>query len=407
MKLAFLVNKLTPVGGIGRVVLNLSNILKAKGHDIKILTISYDSNFIKKYRINKSDIITSDRLKFLDLANNFPILGYLLQILKFILFGISLSKKISKLNLRLINSHYYLCGLSGWILSKITKLPHILTIHGIHSTKSNMKVVHYWLDYWILKFIKNRVKDLISVDPTLKLNHRFREASDHIEVIFPCLDKYFLHDSQKIKSSTDLIGKPKLMFVGRLEKHKNLKELFMNLASVQAYWSELRIIGSGSYEHSLERLAKELNIHNKVSFLGFLDGLEKLDAMNGADIFISYSKSEGFPLVILESLALGKLCIFFPTGGIIYFRKKFEAEQLGIFLESNKKFLEKILEHSYISNFFHSKQIDARRNFAQKFTPEIIGEQYLNYFLKILSLKYKKSQFQLQDRFHLQYLLID
>jgi glycosyltransferase involved in cell wall biosynthesis len=383
MRIAFIVNEVTPRGGIGRVVLNLAKNLKEQGHKIQILTINYNSNFTGLYGIEEKEIICYKKLMILNELRKIPIFGFLLQIIKFQILGLLLSRQLIKSKPDIINSHHYLCGISGWIVSRMIKRPHICSLHGIHLSKLIMNSIYYWVDYVILKFLKNHVSHFISVDPVIKSHNPFKTISDKIEIIFPCIDGKYLELLEGDKPKTKNKGGFHLIYMGRLEKQKGLGELFRRLKEDVLCWSELKVVGSGNYEDQLKELASKLNISDKIVFKGFLDGQAKVQVMKDSDIFISYSRSEGFPLTILEFFSLGKPCIIYPVGGISYFQNRIENEKLGIFLKPKPNFLREILTSPDISTLFLESVCEARRNFVRDFYPKLITQRYIKFFKKI------------------------
>lgn len=60
------------------------------------------------------------------------------------------------------------------------------------------------------------------------------------------------------------------------------------------------------YYWNLKKQVEELSLKNNVIFTGFLDEKLKLQALTRANIFLAPSLHEGFGLVILEAMALGK-----------------------------------------------------------------------------------------------------
>jgi len=57
MKITLIVNALVPNSSVGRVVINIAEQFKKQNHDIQIITSEYDEEFIKRYDIDKSEII--------------------------------------------------------------------------------------------------------------------------------------------------------------------------------------------------------------------------------------------------------------------------------------------------------------------------------------------------------------
>ena len=115
-------------------------------------------------------------------------------------------------------------------------------------------------------------------------------------------------------------------------------------------------------------------------------------------MFISYSESEGFPLVILEFFALGKPGILFPispfaeeTGRLNDLGLKFKNEKLGIFLKKSQNSLKEILDSSKLSKFYSKEVVEARRKFVREFYPEKIAIKYLKFYRSILNLNSKND----------------
>lgn len=118
---------------------------------------------------------------------------------------------------------------------------------------------------------------------------------------------------KKLKlSSTNKI----LLSVGRLETEKdyhNLIKLFSTLSSEYV----LIILGQGSLLDSLQRLAKDLNIDERVFFEGFVDREQIWNYYLDADVFILLSKAEALGMVFWEAMYLNVPVIGSIAPGII------------------------------------------------------------------------------------------
>lgn len=398
MKIAFIANSIVPKSSIGRVILNLAKEFKQKGHKIQIYTINYNAHFIKEYGIEEAEIFCHKYLKIMDKLNGIPILGFILTIIKFNLWGFLLIPDLKKRQPDIINSHHFFCGISGNIVSKFVRVPHVLTVHGINLSKEDLNTILFWSIQSILDFLKNQVPFIISVDPRLKTSPRFAQISDRIEIIFPCLDVQHIRFLKDVKPVLNISERKKLIYVGRLERRKGLDELFYSLAKAKHYWSELKVVGAGSYEKRLKKLAKKLEMLDNVKFFGFKEGLDKIKLMDDSEILLSFSKSEGFPLVILEYFALGKPCIIYPIspfsdekGKLNALGIKFMEEKLGMFLKTNPNYLLEILQSSKLAELFTQERYEARKQFAQDFYPEKVTDEYLKFFKFIIKLNGKRS----------------
>jgi len=77
----------------------------------------------------------------------------------------------------------------------------------------------------------------------------------------------------------------------------------------------LRIGGYGPEMKRLQKLAKELGIVNRVTFLGKLDRTQVLKEMNQCQAFVLSSEFETFGVVVIEALSQGKPVIATRCGG--------------------------------------------------------------------------------------------
>lgn len=93
-----------------------------------------------------------------------------------------------------------------------------------------------------------------------------------------------------------------LGFIGRLIHLKGLDILFNALSVLEKdmRW-KLALVGDGEQRAFLETLAKELNISENITFFGFQEN--RLDFLNGFDVFVLPSRSEGIPRCLMEAMA--------------------------------------------------------------------------------------------------------
>jgi len=97
---------------------------------------------------------------------------------------------------------------------------------------------------------------------------------------------------------------PVILSVGRLSPEKDFPTL------LKAFWHVRRhhrvrlvILGEGSERGKLEGMVRRMGLEGEVSLLGFVENPFKF--MKRAKVFVLSSRFEGFPLVLVEALALG------------------------------------------------------------------------------------------------------
>jgi glycosyltransferase involved in cell wall biosynthesis len=116
------------------------------------------------------------------------------------------------------------------------------------------------------------------------------------------LDLFQPHARDETRARLGLSG-PTLLSVGHLIERKGHELVIGALPSLPGY--RLLIAGDGPERARLERLSHALKVENRVSFLGALphERLHKIYA--AADALVLASSREGWPNVLLESMACG------------------------------------------------------------------------------------------------------
>lgn len=102
---------------------------------------------------------------------------------------------------------------------------------------------------------------------------------------------------------------------GRIDERKNfqLAVKALHLVSKQISNVKLVIIGMGDKYQELKKLVEDLQLNDKVIFTGYQQNPHPIIAQ--CDVFCMTSLSEGFPMVIMEAMALGKPFVTTPVSG--------------------------------------------------------------------------------------------
>lgn len=97
-----------------------------------------------------------------------------------------------------------------------------------------------------------------------------------------------------------------LLSVGELNPNKNHRELIEQLPKIDKPFKYL-ICGQGHLEEELKDLCVELNLADKVTFLGYRTDVPEI--MQVSDVFLFPSKREGLSVALMEAMATGLPCL--------------------------------------------------------------------------------------------------
>ncbi|WP_367269781.1 glycosyltransferase family 4 protein [Roseateles sp.] len=125
-------------------------------------------------------------------------------------------------------------------------------------------------------------------------------------------------DSTALRARLGVDGNPLLLSVGNLVPLKGhdlvLEALY--LLRRQGLDARLCIIGAGPLRAELEALAERLGLAGQVRFLGAMPQDELASWYGAADMLVLASEREGWPNVLLESMACGTPVVATAVGGI-------------------------------------------------------------------------------------------
>jgi glycosyltransferase involved in cell wall biosynthesis/SAM-dependent methyltransferase len=111
-----------------------------------------------------------------------------------------------------------------------------------------------------------------------------------------------------------LDGSRTVLYVGRLEREKNLATLIDALAALAELRVRLVVLGDGSLRTSLAARAREAGL--EASFLGVVPHGALPRYYREADCFVLPSLTEGHPKALIEAMACGLPCAASARGGI-------------------------------------------------------------------------------------------
>lgn len=120
------------------------------------------------------------------------------------------------------------------------------------------------------------------------------------------IEKYKFDKSIREKYRKELNLENKIVYgnVGRLSKQKNqmfLIDIFYEIQKKQD--AVLLLVGNGEFEKNIKAKVNELNIEDRVVFLGYREDVSSI--LNAMDVFVLPSLYEGLPISIIEAQTNG------------------------------------------------------------------------------------------------------
>ncbi len=178
-----------------------------------------------------------------------------------------------------------------------------------------------WLLAKMLTPIAIKFADAVIV-PTQDLkNYVLGLGAEKIAVIPNGVDIERFASKQKTKNKKqEAIN---ILFVGRLEKQKNLETLIKAISVVSKgsalHWQgraliNLQFVGFGSLRSELLELAARLNVNLEIK--GTIPNEKLPEVYRQADIFVLPSLAEGHPKALLEAMSCGLACLASDIAGV-------------------------------------------------------------------------------------------
>jgi glycosyltransferase, family 1 len=306
------------VGGIARVVHDLSHRLIKDGHEVTVVTYKEgnvedfeDDNGVKVYRVNN----------YMINPNNF--IDWIMQ-LNFNL----ISKATEIINKEgpfdVIHAHDWLVAYAAKTLKDSFKIPIIATIHATEAGRNSGihdEVQRYINDTeWMLtyestevivnsNYMKNELQRLFGL-PYEKIN----VVPNGVNLnLYNGVEKDYNFRRQYAADNEKII-----LYVGRLVYEKGIQNLIAAMPKVLNGYhdSKLIIAGKGGMIDELRDEVRRLNIENKVYFTGYLNLNQVTKMYKCADVAVFPSTYEPFGVVALEGMLSGTPVVVSDVGGL-------------------------------------------------------------------------------------------
>ena len=292
--------------GFGGIVRNLSLLVNNLNKDIFNVTVILLTN--EGDKDSDINIRKNTEIKFIKISENNK-------------WDFGVIKKIKKILLDnqtdILSCHGYKADFYGFLLYTIYKCT-VKTVTMKHGwVTPGIKIqLYYAIDKFVAKWFD---KIILVSEGQIDEIKRFGVPSRKIAVINNAIisddsqqtkDRDFVRKELGCDKSDYVIG-----FVGRLSREKDVKTILSAIAKVLEINKKVKllVVGEGPEERRLKGRAKDLNINNNVTFLGYQRDVDKI--YTAMDLYVSSSLKEGLPNSILEAQSKGIPCIVTNISG--------------------------------------------------------------------------------------------
>ncbi|HNP75125.1 MAG TPA: glycosyltransferase family 1 protein [bacterium] len=190
-----------------------------------------------------------------------------------------------------------------------------VTVHdvGFKAQPELYKKIQVWYHDWTMKKIRQRV-NLVITDSEFsrrEIERFYSLDAKKVVVVYLGYDrqKYL---PQAIKKEEILnrygINRPYLLYIGRLEKKKNIGRLVAAFALLKSDFPELKLVLAGNAGNDFEAI-KEIVITNRLEqeiiLPGYIPETDLPEIIRQAEVFLFLTLYEGFGLPLVQALACG------------------------------------------------------------------------------------------------------
>lgn len=306
------------VGGISRVVYDLSHRLIKDGHEVTVVTyrdgeVPYyeDDKGVKVYRVDN----------YMIQPNNF--IDWILQL------NFNMVERASQIiaeqgKFDVIHAHDWLVANAAKTLKHSFDIPIVATIHATEAGRNsgireqNQKYIND--TEWMLTYEANEVI-VNSNYMKSEVQRLFGLPFEKINVVpngvnlnkFTGMDRDYSFRRKYAMDNEKII-----LFMGRLVYEKGVQNLIAAMPKVLASYHDAKLViaGKGGMLDELKAQADYLGISNKVYFAGYMNGKDVERMYKAADISVFPSTYEPFGIVALEGMLAERPIVVSDAGGL-------------------------------------------------------------------------------------------
>jgi glycosyltransferase involved in cell wall biosynthesis len=274
-------------GGTERQALYIARHLRAAGHRVVLVVAEKTGGFAQKVDVETVSLNTS----FGKISA--PLLLYRLVAV------------MAERDFDLMLSRAWNTNMLTAVAGLLTGIPYVLFLSGPTHRDGQPRP-----KLAVEGFLLRRAARILSVSGAAKENcvQAYGMSSSQVEVVHNGIEIEDIRrqSEEEFEAASQFRDEDvNVVFVGRVNHRKGLDILLRAVQRVEAAVPNIKLLVIGPGEiASYRELATELGVEGRVEFLGEKEN--PFSEMKQADLFVLPSRSEGFPNVLLEAMALGR-----------------------------------------------------------------------------------------------------
>lgn len=369
------------VGGIARVVHDLSHTFASQGHEVHVIT----------YQEGETKEFEKDGQVFVHRVTNYPInannlIDWVMQ-LNFCMIerAADVIKEYGKVDV--LHAHDWLVAYAARTLKRTHKIPLVATIHATESGRNkgiHNKAQGYINDVeWMLTYEAGNVI-CNSMYMKNEISGLFGKPYENIHVVPNGINvnkfdgkerdwefrRNYAADNEKI-----------VFFAGRIVNEKGVQVLLNAAPKIISNYPNVKFViaGRGPCLDELKGLADYLGISNKVYFTGYLNDAQITKMYKAIDIATFPSLYEPFGIVALEGMLSGAATVVSDAGGLNEIVSH-GIDGLKSYAGNPNSLADSIIEALYNESLCKQMAENARAKVTKEFNWETISKNTMNVY---------------------------
>lgn len=299
-------------GGYANSIFQVAQRLVQKGHQVTVVTSDTE-------RAGDSELVEGVDIMRLSCWN---MLGGTYPVPKPTLANLRTLRNIRTDNRTVISTQtrFFVTTLLGVVFSLCRRVPLVHTERGSYHSIVNNRLVYFIsvvIDHIFGWIIALRARRLVGV--STKASEFLKHLGARQPMTVPNgVNEAYIRFGEKKNAPADSGAELGVLYFGRLIYAKGVQDLLVaarRLTNEKSLGIHVYVVGDGNYRNELEKLVREYNLSEKVSFTGELASDGIMSIMKKCDVFVNPSYSEGLPTSVLEAAAAGLPVIAADVGG--------------------------------------------------------------------------------------------